>query len=369
MTDMFFYGTLCHQPLLDRVLGHAVPVEPAELDGHEVLWSSEGPWPVIRQGAGCARGMLLRGASAEDVARLDFYEGGFGYTTAHLAVRGAVGPAQALVYLPPGGAPVADPWCLADWVRDWGAIAVATAGDFMALYGQVPAEVLVRRYRQMLVRGASRLRAAVAAPATLRHEAGPGDVVVEHFRQPYAHFFAVEEYDLRHRRFDGTMGARINRAVFLSGDAVTVLPYDPLRDRVLLVEQFRAGPYGRGDPQPWLLEPIAGRVDPDETPEAAARREAMEEAGLRLGTLEKVADYYPSPGAKSEYLYSYVAVCDLPDGVTGLFGVEAEAEDIRSHLVTFDQLMALVARGEVNNAPLLITAFWLQRERMRLRWG
>lgn len=369
MTDMFFYGTLCHQPLLDRVLGRAVTVEPAELDGHEVLWFSEGPWPVIRPGAGVARGTLLRGAGDEDVARLDFYEGGFGYATAYLPVRGAAGPARALVYLPPGGAPVAGPWRLADWQRDWGAIAVATAGDFMALYGQVPAETLVRRYRQMLVRGASRLRAAEAAPASLRHAAGPGDVVVERFRQPYANFFAVEEYDLRHRRFDGTMGERINRAVFLSGDAVTVLPYDPLRDRVLLVEQFRAGPHGRGDPRPWLLEAIAGRVDPGETPEDTARREAMEEAGLTLGALEKVAEYYPSPGAKSEYLYSYVAPCDLPDGVTGLFGVEEEAEDIRSHLVTFDRLMELVAQGEVNNAPLLVTALWLQRERARLRGG
>jgi nudix-type nucleoside diphosphatase (YffH/AdpP family) len=145
------------------------------------------------------------------------------------------------------------------------------------------------------------------------------------------------------------------------------LPYDPVRDRVLLVEQFRAGPMARGDAQAWQLEPIAGRVDPSETPEMAARREAEEEAGLHLTRLEEVARYYPSPGAVSEFLYSYVAVTDLPDGVAGVFGLAEEAEDIRGHLITLDHLLALVATGEVQNAPLILTALWLQRERPRLR--
>ena len=150
---------------------------------------------------------------------------------------------------------------------------------------------------------------------------------------------------------------------------MTVLPYDPVRDRVLLVEQFRAGPYARGDANPWQLEAIAGRIDPGEGPEEAARREAVEEAGLQLGALLPVAAYYPTPGAKTEYLYSYVALCDLPDGSAGVFGVASEAEDIRGHLLAFDALMALVASGEASNAPLILTALWLQRERARLRSG
>jgi len=186
-------------------------------------------------------------------------------------------------------------------------------------------------------------------------------------RLPYAHFFGLEEYDVAWRRFDGAMSATVTRAAFVSGDAVTVLPYDPVRDRVLLVEQFRAGPLARGDAQAWQLEPIAGRVDPSETPEQAARREAEEEAGLHLTGLEEVARYYPSPGAVSEFLYSYVAVTDLPDGVAGVFGLAEEAEDIRGHLITLNHLLELVTTGEVQNAPLILTALWLQRERPRLR--
>ncbi len=203
--------------------------------------------------------------------------------------------------------------------------------------------------------------------ADVRRATRPGDVEVVRRRQPYARFFAVEEYDLSFRRFDGSMGEDVNRAVFISGDAVTVLPYDPVRDRVLLIEQFRVGPYARGDDQPWLLEAIAGRIDPGETPEQTARREAVEEAGLDLGELLAVGSYYPSPGAKAEYLYSYVALADLPDSAAGTFGLAEEAEDIRGHLIAFDRLMELVATGEIDNAPLLVSVLWLQRERERLR--
>jgi nudix-type nucleoside diphosphatase (YffH/AdpP family) len=239
----------------------------------------------------------------------------------------------------------------------------------MALHGRKDAAVVARRRPSMLVRGASRVRAAAVAPVGLRREAGPGDVVVADRREPYAQFFSVEEYDLSFRRFDGSMSPLVTREVFVSGDAVTVLPYDPVRDRVLLVEQFRAGLFARGDRRPWSLEAIAGRVDPDETPEQAARRETTEEAGLMLGDLWPVASYYPTPGAKTEFVYSFVAPCDLPDGSGIVSGVEGEAEDIRGHVISFDRLMEMVASGEVANAPLILTALWLERERGRLRAG
>jgi len=212
-----------------------------------------------------------------------------------------------------------------------------------------------------------RARAAQTAPATQRRVARAGDVAVLTRTEPYAGFFAVEEQDLRFRRFDGTLSDPVNRATFVAGDAVTVLPYDPVRDRVLLVEQFRVGPHLRGDANPWQLEAIAGRIDPGETVEATAIREAKEEAGIEINRLLPIAGYYPTPGAVTEFLYSYLALVDLPDSAIGTFGLATESEDIRVHLVSFDLLMALCASGEVGNAPTLLSALWLARERPALR--
>lgn len=367
MKNIFFYGTLRHAPHLAAVLGRLAETVPAQMADHALLRAAGGSWPVLQPAPGqSAEGLLLRGASDEDLARINFYEAIFGWLPQDVVVYvdGAAISAQA--WLPPGMIKTDAPWSLEHWVSRHAAVVVATAGDVMALMGQRSPAEIGPRYRLMQVRGASRLRAR-DWPATRRRAAVAADVVVARRMQPYAHYFAVEEYDLQFRRFDGGMSETINRAVFLSGDAVTVLPYDILRDRVLLVEQFRAGPYGRGDPNCWSLEAIAGRVDPDETPEQAARREAVEEAGLQLGAMEPTVHYYPSPGAKAEYLFNYIALCDLPDGIEGVFGQADEAEDIRGHLVPYDEVMAMVASGEIQNGPLLVTLFWLQANRARLR--
>ena len=369
MVSLFFYGTLCHPPFLAVVLGRDADISPAELFDHAVYWAEGQDFPVIQdKPGGRAKGVLVRGLGEADIARIRFYMGGFPVTTRALTVHVGDTTEAAIGYFADTSAlmPGRD-WLLQDWVAVWGDTAIATAADVMAHFGVTDAGALGTRRGAMLVRGAARVRAAKPGPATLRHAMTTGEVVVSTRHYPYAHFFSVEEYDLSFRRFDGTMSAVVNRATFISGDAVTVLPYDPVRDRVMLVEQFRAGPFARGDANPWQLEAIAGRIDPGETAEDAARREALEEAGLVLGALLPVAGYYPTPGAKTEFLYSYLALCDLPDGCAGVFGVPSEAEDIRGHLVSFERLMELVASGEISNAPLILTALWLQRERGRLR--
>ncbi len=184
---------------------------------------------------------------------------------------------------------------------------------------------------------------------------------------PYLNYFALEDSHYRHARFDGTQSAQIQRCVFHMADAATVLPYDPVRDRVLLIEQVRFGPFGRGDAYPWVYEPVAGRIDAGEGPEATARREAVEEARVVLGALHKAAEYYVSPGAATEFIVSYVGFADLPDDVTGTAGLAGEHEDIRSHLVSFDDLMAMCDAHQLDTGPLYLTALWLARHRDRLR--
>ena len=371
MTDYFFYGTLCHPPLLRVVAGGGVTPEPATLPGHGVDWARAQIFPTLTAAAGRqAQGTLLRDVPPEVAARLDFYEAGHGYDTRDMAVTTATGPVAARVFVPRPGLWQADaPFDLRVWAARYGAVVTEAAREVMQAMGTRPAAAVFARYPQILVRAASALRAGQGGPTTRRRDARPGDVVGNALRQPYAAFFAVEEADLRYRRFDGALGAPVTRAAFVSGDAATVLPWDPVRDRVLLVEQFRMGPHARGDAQPWTLEPVAGRVDPFESPEDCARREAQEEAGVHIGALHLAAAYYPSPGAKSEYLYSYVGIADLPDCAAGIGGLAEEGEDIRGHLVSFDTLERLIETGEAANGPLILTAQWLARHRDRLRPG
>ncbi len=372
MQPFFFYGTLRHRPLLDLVLGETrqVSVTPARLKDHAVYWVRDSAFPLIRaEPGGVAEGVIVGGLGAEDAARLDFYEGGFDFALLPVSVETAEGRRQAQVYFPEAGRwETGAPWSLEAWERDWAAISLRAAAEAMSQFGRMEARELARWLPQMRVRAATWLHAQDhPTPMLLREGLMQGDVQAGSVSRPVAKFFALQEQELRFRRFDGEMSESVARMAFVSGDAVTVLPYDPRRDRVMLIEQFRYGPLVRGDRHPWSLEPIAGRIDPGESAEAAARREAVEEAGLGLRRLERVASYYPSPGAVTEYLTSYIGLADLPDGVTGIGGQTFEAEDIRSLILGFDEFQDWLGSGEAENGPLILSALWLTANRSRLR--
>lgn len=109
-------------------------------------------------------------------------------------------------------------------------------------------------------------------------------------------FYQLDRVQLRHELFAGGMGREISREIFVRHDAVCVLPYDPQRDEVVLIEQFRVGAMGK-TANPWLIELVAGLIDKDEQPEEVAHREAQEEAGLTFSALWPMTQYFPSPGA------------------------------------------------------------------------
>ncbi len=374
MADIFIYGTLMHQPLLRVVLGAGFDVVeqvPARLPGWRVEAVPGEVYPMVRADAEAeAHGLLLRGLTDEALARADFYEGldNYGYLRKPVVVQTEDGPAEATVYVPlsQDGVSAGD-WSLAAWVEKWGELSTLAAEEVMWWMGRATTAEVGRRYGVICTRAQAQLNAREEAPTTLRRRAREGDVRVNALRRPYAGFFAVEELELSHIRFDGGDGGPIQRAAFVSADAATVLPYDPKRDRVMLVEQMRPGPLARGDAQPWVLEPIAGRVDPGESPEECAHREAMEEAGLVLERLIPTGGYYPSPGAKTEYLYGFIGLADLHDDAAGLGGVAGEGEDIRAHVVSFDAAMGLLESGEINVGTTVASLLHLAARRDGLR--
>ncbi|MBT8408864.1 MAG: NUDIX domain-containing protein [Alphaproteobacteria bacterium] len=368
---LFLFGTLRHPPILQIVLGHKrAKLVPARLPGWRAFCAAAHDFPILAAGDGeVAEGLLLMDPSDQDLARLDFYEGGFGYVLEPREVLTGGGPVKAQLYVPeqdrwsPGA-----PWDLDDWAVRHGALTARAAAMYMAGFGTSSAREMARRFPAIRARADAEMRAeATAPPVDLRRGSGGRSVVTRDARIPYAGFFDIAEQDIEFPRFDGGQSPTVTRMALVGGDAVTVLPYDPARDRVLLVEQFRFGPYLRGDPEPWSLEAVAGRIDPGETAQGAALREAREEAGLEIGELWPVATFYPSPGVFTEYIYAFVGRADLPDTDMRLGGADAEDEDILSHVIPFARLMEIVASGEADTGPLVLSAWWLSANRDRLR--
>ena len=185
-------------------------------------------------------------------------------------------------------------------------------------------------------------------------------------RSVYKGFFSVEEHDLTYQKFNNEQSNVVTRSTLVSSDAVIVLPYDPINDRILLIEQFRAGPYVKGDENPWVLEPIAGLIDEGETPESAGIREAQEEAHLEIKRLELVARSYPSPGISTEFFHQYIGIVSLPEETNLVSGLESEAEDIRSHIFSYEEFYKMIVEGEMNVGPAILLGLWLSKNRKSL---
>ncbi len=184
----------------------------------------------------------------------------------------------------------------------------------------------------------------------------------------YSGYARIDELRLRHRLFAGGWGKELVREVIERGRAAAVLPYDPARDEIVLIEQFRPGALRAGFP-PWLVEIVAGLVDEGETPEGVARREALEEAGVTLGELLPVCNAMPSPGILTETVAIFVGRADLT-GVGGIHGLHHEGEDIRAFTVGFASMREMLARGEITNLITLVALQWLvlNREMLRAWW-
>ncbi|WMC11040.1 ADP-ribose diphosphatase [Oceanimonas pelagia] len=182
----------------------------------------------------------------------------------------------------------------------------------------------------------------------------------------YQGFFRLLKVRLRHRLFAGGWGPVLTRELFDRGHAAAVLPYDPVRDEVVLVEQFRVGAIHHHD-SPWLLEIVAGIVEPGESEEAVVRREAQEEAGLTLGRLTRALGYFSSPGGCSERITVFVGEVDATQAATHA-GLSEEGEDIRVHRLPREQAMQWLADGRIDNAASVIALQWLALHRETGLW-
>ncbi|PNH96780.1 ADP-ribose diphosphatase [Vibrio diazotrophicus] len=180
-------------------------------------------------------------------------------------------------------------------------------------------------------------------------------------------FFRMVKYRFKHKLFQGGWSEPIERELFERGHAAALLPYDAVRDQVVIIEQIRVGTLEQQ--RPWQLEIVAGIIDRDESAVEVVRREAVEEAGVEIGRIESVTSYYPSAGGCSEKLDVYVGEVDSSQA-TGIHGLDYEGEDIKVHVMSREQAYQLVKDGVIENGASIIALQWLELnyENLRTQW-
>jgi len=181
----------------------------------------------------------------------------------------------------------------------------------------------------------------------------------------YSGYCAVKQCRYRFRLFRGGISGPVIRDILCRPAAVAVLLYDLIQDKVVMIEQIRSGALNDSK-SPWLLEIVAGVIDPGETPESTAQREAKEEANCDILSLRPIMEYYASPGISNEITYVYCGLIRLPNSsiqTTSHHGLLEDGEDIKSHILSSDEAFALLNQGIINSASAIIALQWLALNR------
>lgn len=182
-------------------------------------------------------------------------------------------------------------------------------------------------------------------------------------------YFRLDRYGLRHRLFEGGWSDELQREVFERGSAAAVLLYDPDRDVVVIIEQFRPGALAANYENPWLVEVVAGIVEEGDEREETVRREAIEEAACTITDLVPIVNVFASPGASTEIVSIFCGRVDS-QGIGGIHGRIDEGEDIRVIVEDVDVSLGRLNDGKTYNMNLVIALQWLaiNRETLRQTW-
>lgn len=185
---------------------------------------------------------------------------------------------------------------------------------------------------------------------------GKSDVKITETRPLYSGFFKLLSYQFSHKLFEGGWSPEIKREILERGHAVAVLLFDPKRHEFVFIEQFRVGALPTSH-SPWLIEIVAGMIEPGEEPDGVCRREAKEEAGVEIKRLHKALSYLSSPGGTTERLHIYIGEIDANEAY-GVHGLDDESEDILVRRVEKSQAINWLNEGKIDNAAAVIALQW-----------
>ena len=370
--DIFVFGTLRSDTLREIVLGRDMSSDDiceATIRNFQVYWAKEGPFPVmIPEPNSEAYGLVLKNLSEPDVERLNYYELGFDYVLATTSVETHAGKIGVSAYFcNRSDMATSKLWSYDDWLSDHSEIQYLAAREFLDFFGTKFGHTAQVMYNSILKRAEVFVSESSTPSSAL--EIGPDlntNIQIEDLKREYLGFFALNQVDLKYPFFDNSTSGLKSRTILMGSEASLILPYDPILDKVLLVEQFRIGPFCRGDKAPWVYEPVAGMIEFGEKPEDAAKREVFEEAGIQVTNLVKINSGYPNPGEATTYFYNYIGIVDLSDYSPGIYGVRDEGEDIRTHVIDFKEVLSWSISNKLRVLPLTTMVLWLALNKLKL---
>ena len=190
------------------------------------------------------------------------------------------------------------------------------------------------------------------------------DVEILSQKNCYTGFLNIEALRLKHRLFEGGWSEVLQRELLIKDEAVGILLFDSCRDEVVMVRQFRVGALDK-QASPWMLELVAGMVKVGEGAEQVAIRESREESDCAPTELVKILEYFNSPGTSNEKVTLFCGRVDARS-VGGVHGLTEEHEDIEVTVLPFEEALASVNSGLINNAMSIIALQWLELNKAEL---
>ena len=172
----------------------------------------------------------------------------------------------------------------------------------------------------------------------------------------YSGFFNLNKYEFVHKKHNGKWTDKVDREIFSGAHVSSLLPYDPIRKEIILIQQFRAGVLSRYN-KDYLYEIVAGIIDEDENPEETATRECFEETGCKVKKILPIQTYFPAPGSSESYYHLYLGEIESFDGER-IRGLESENEDILVKSYKITDVRNMLREKKIKNGLTLIALQW-----------
>jgi ADP-ribose pyrophosphatase len=172
----------------------------------------------------------------------------------------------------------------------------------------------------------------------------------------YSGFYSLNKYEFIHQKHDGEWTDKVQREVFSGAHVSTLLPYDPIKKEIVLIQQFRAGVISRFDDD-YLYEIVAGIIEEGENAEETAKRECLEETGCEVKKITPIQGYFPAPGSSESYYELFLGEIISFDGVR-IKGLESENENILVKSFKINEVKEMLKNNQITNGLTLIALQW-----------